>query len=446
MSLYPRYVRLEKGNTMLNKEYNGMRIGVLGAICLVVILACALGALPTSMIGAMAICMVLGLIFGVVGDRIPIWNDFLGGGAILAYFGAAALVKWGLLPTKTVDSVKNFIGGYDFLTIFISILIAGSIMSVNRKLLVRSILGYIPAILLGVAGAMIIGVLGGWLVGVDSGRTLSMYVLPIMGGGTGAGALPMSEMFAATTGNPKADFLSFAMPILAIGNVFSIMFAAILNKVGEKYPSLSGNGELVKASPEQQAVVEAEPPKIGLDEVGMAFLAVFGLYMLSAILSKSILPTIGGVSIHTYAYMVFITALCNIFQVFSPRTIAGLQRLQKFFASQFLFIIMFSCGVAYINLDEVIGALTLGNVFISLCTVIGAILGSATMGYIVKFYPIETAITAGLCMSNTGGTGDIAVLGACKRMNLMSFAQISSRIGGGMMLVIASIVFAIYLK
>lgn len=422
-----------------------MRVGVLGAICLAVILACVLGVLPTSMIGAMAICMVLGLIFGVVGDRIPIWNDFLGGGAILAYFGAAALVKWGLLPDKTVKSVKDFIGGYDFLTIFISILIAGSIMSVNRKLLVRSILGYIPAILLGVAGAMIVGILGGWLVGVDSGSTLSMYVLPIMGGGTGAGALPMSEMFAATTGKDKSEFLSFAMPILAIGNVFSIMFAAILNKVGEKFPSLSGNGELVKAGA-TSADADAEPPKIGLDEVGMAFLAVFGLYMVSTIISKKILPTIGGVSIHTYAYMVFITALCNIFQVFSPRTIAGLQRLQKFFASQFLFIIMFSCGVAYIDLDAVIAACTPANVFIALCTVIGAILGSGAMAFIVRFYPIETAITAGLCMANTGGTGDIAVLGACKRMNLMSFAQISSRIGGGIMLVIASIVFAIYLK
>ena len=40
---------------------------------------------------------------------------------------------------------------------------------------------------------------------------------------------------------------------------------------------------------------------------------------------------------------------------------------------------------------------------------------------------------------NTGGTGDIAVLGVCKRMNLMAFAQISSRIGGGIMLVVAII-------
>ncbi|WP_366542069.1 2-hydroxycarboxylate transporter family protein, partial [Salmonella enterica] len=50
--------------------------------------------------------------------------------------------------------------------------------------------------------------------------------------------------------------------------------------------------------------------------------------------------------------------------------------------------------------------------------------------------------TAGLCMANRGGSGDLEVLSACNRMNLISYAQISSRLGGGIVLVIASIVFS----
>jgi Na+/citrate or Na+/malate symporter len=45
----------------------------------------------------------------------------------------------------------------------------------------------------------------------------------------------------------------------------------------------------------------------------------------------------------------------------------------------------------------------------------------------IGFFPIESAITAGLCMANRGGSGDLEVLSACNRMNLISYAQISSR-------------------
>ena len=53
---------------------------------------------------------------------------------------------------------------------------------------------------------------------------------------------------------------------------------------------------------------------------------------------------------------------------------------------------------------------------------------------------------AGLSMANRGGSGDLAVLGACKRMPLMAYAQLSSRLGGGIVLIIASIVFGAFLK
>ena len=84
-------------------------------------------------------------------------------------------------------------------------------------------------------------------------------------------------------------------------------------------------------------------------------------------------------------------------------------------------------------------------ILIIMATVIGAMIGTFLMGKLFHFYPVESMLTAGLCMANGGGSGDVQCLGAAHRMELMSYAQISSRIGGAIMLVIASFVFGKFL-
>jgi Na+/citrate or Na+/malate symporter len=73
------------------------------------------------------------------------------------------------------------------------------------------------------------------------------------------------------------------------------------------------------------------------------------------------------------------------------------------------------------------------------------VLGAALLGKAVGFYPIESAISAGLCMANMGGTGDVAVLSASKRMQLMPFAQIASRLGGAIILLLAGLIIPLFI-
>ncbi|SYG08408.1 Na(+)Citrate OH(-) antiporter [Klebsiella pneumoniae] len=158
-------------------------------------------------------------------------------------------------------------------------------------------------------------------------------------------------------------------------------------------------------------------------------------FLLAYVVAKKILPSIGGVTIHYFAWMVLIVAALNASGLCSPEIKAGAKRLSDFFSKQLLWVLMVGVGVCYTDLQEIINAITFAII------VIGAVLGAAIGGWLMGFFPIESAITAGLCMANRGGSGDLEVLSACNRMNLISYAQISSRLGGGIVLVIASIVF-----
>ena len=121
---------------------------------------------------------------------------------------------------------------------------------------------------------------------------------------------------------------------------------------------------------------------------------------------------------------------------------AGIKKVTDMFTRHWPGVVFAGIGIALTDFSEFVSVINLDTLVISLAIVIGAVLGTALVGYILGFYPIDAAVTAGLCMANRGG-GDVVVLGAAERMELMSYAAISSRIGGAIVLVIASVIFGI---
>jgi Na+/citrate or Na+/malate symporter len=74
-------------------------------------------------------------------------------------------------------------------------------------------------------------------------------------------------------------------------------------------------------------------------------------------------------------------------------------------------------------------AFTIANLVTIVATVFTLMATGAFIGRLMRMYPIETAIV-NACHSGQGGTGDVAILTAANRMQLMPFAQIATRIGG----------------
>jgi Na+/citrate or Na+/malate symporter len=421
----------------------GMNVFLWMASCAVIIVSSILGILPDDMTGGFAICLGVGLISFIVGDKIPIINTYLGGGVIVTLFLGSSITYFKLLPQTTIDTIFNLIGPWGFLNLFIIVLIVGSIVTIDRKLLLKAVAKFIPTIIAAIIGSIVLAIPIGLLFGVSPSRLIAYYVLPIMCGGSGAGALPLAEMFSSMVGVDYKEYLSISMAMLSVGNLFAILIAAIFSKIVKGNSKLSGEGELIKNNKSSKDE-EKKYEKPTLADLANCLIIIFAIYMLAVMFNKIILPTVFGVSIHTFAYVVLITVALKVGNVIPDNITSALIYTQKYFIATFVVVIMFACGIAYTDLGVFITALTnIGNILICLAIVMGAMLGGGLFGSFIGFYPFEAGVASGLCMANAGGTGDVAVLSACNRMNLMAYAQISSRIGNAIILIFASVIFTV---
>ncbi|PSU34811.1 2-hydroxycarboxylate transporter family protein [Photobacterium lutimaris] len=418
-------------NTMSQSDKRMMNV-IFALSAAVILLATAQNHMPTGIIGAIGVMAVVGYILNVAGDKTPIVSQFFGGGAIVIIFGSSYIFHSGLLPQETTETITTFVKGGGFLSFFIASLVTGSILGMDTNVLKKAALKYIPVILGGVACAFLFAGIVGAALGHGFMESVMLIALPIMGGGMGAGAVPLVEIMSGNTGMSAEMLLSKMVPALAIGNAIAIVMAGLLDKVGKFFPSLTGNGQLMRGKVEEQQEETEEQP-ISINVLGIGALLAITMYFVGSMLSSLI-------SMHTYALMIIFVALVKV-AGFMPRELErAAHGWYKFVVDNLTPALLVGIGVAYTDLNQIMDSLSLVYFLMVFATVLGAIVGTAVIGRLMGFNPIEASITAGLCMANMGGTGDVAVLAASKRMALMPFAQISSRIGGAFMLILATMI------
>jgi Na+/citrate or Na+/malate symporter len=442
---------LEKGKKGFS--IYGMPWPIFAIFAIVVLAAVYLGKLPKGMIGAFPLMIVLGAVFGLIGDKTPLVRSFLGGGAIVIIFGSAFLTtKFGdflAMPAYAVDIMKNFEVGEGFLDFYIASLITGSIMGMNRKLLVKAAVRYLPALVGGVVVALGLVALVGALSGFGAQQSVLYVGIPIMGGGMGAGAVPLAKIFGeGIPGSSPETALNMMIPAVALGNAMAIVVGGLLNGLGKKIKGLTGgsgdNAQLMRVSNAQLAEEIKLSPEylkerdsINLIQMGCGLLIATTFFAFGAIINKYV-P-----AIHGYAWMILSVAVVKALGILPQKFEICCYQWFQFVMLNITGVLMVGIGVAYTNLYQIAEAFSPQYVLLVLVTVLGAAIGAGLIGRLVGFFTIDASITAGLCMANMGGTGDVAVLSASDRMELMPFAQISSRIGGAFMLILSSVILQI---
>ncbi|BBB90773.1 2-hydroxycarboxylate transporter family protein [Methylomusa anaerophila] len=392
--------------------------------------------LPADMIGGFAIIMIMGVLLGDIGQKIPVLKD-IGGPAILSILVPSIMVFYELINPAAMKSITALMKGSNFLYLYISCLVAGSILGMNRKVLIQGFVRMFIPLVVGTIAAITAGLLAGLLFGYSIHRTFFYIVIPIVGGGIGEGILPLSLAYAEILQQPQENFIPQLIPAAMLGNIVAIISAGFLKRLGEKRSELTGNGMLIKTGDDQEFLATQSGDKpIEFPLMGAGLLIACSFFIFGNLANQFI--AIPGAII-----MIFTAAIVKYSKIMPARMEQGAYHMYRFISSTLTWPLLVGLGVLYTPWKDVIAAITPAYIAICASTVLAMITSGFFIGKYLNMYPIESAIVTG-CHSGLGGTGDVAILSASNRMELMPFAQVSTRIGGACMIVTATLLMKLW--
>jgi CCS family citrate carrier protein len=415
------------------------RIGIVPLPVLVAILVLvgayiAKGEVPADLTTNILILGAGGFICAEIGKHIPGLKR-IGAAAIFATFVPSLLVYLNIIPKSLKESITTFTDQSNFLYLFIGSIIVGSILGMDRRMLIGGFLKILVPILSGSIAAAAVGCAVGTALGMGFKHTAFMVVVPVLGGGVGEGAIPLSIGYATLGGGKQGDLLAEILPAVMFGSLAAILLAGGLNLFGKRRPDLTGEGQL-QPGEHDVALTGKEAARImpDLQTVGAALLLAMTLYLAGALVQK-LTGFPGPVT------MLFLAVILKLGRLVSPSLEQGAFRNYQFFAALVTYPLLFAIGVAKTPWEKLMSAFTVPEIVTILATVVTLVTTGFFTGRLVNIHPIESAIVTA-CRASQGGTGDVAILSASNRMVLMPFAQVATRIGGALTVTLALALFA----
>lgn len=386
------------------------------------------GGMPKEVCMQIALLGVGGFICAEIGRRLPLFGK-IGGAAIAATFVPSLLVFYHWLPEDMIKDISYFTNTSKFLYLYITCIVVGSIFSIERHVLIQGFLKIFIPVGLGTVAAVLVGTTVGTLLGLGMKNTFFFIVVPVMAGGVGEGAIPLSIGYAEFFHQPQSELFVQILPSVMLGNLVAIAFSGCLNFLGKKYPHLTGEGRLQPGEhDEMDSTQEKIMGNMDVSHIAAAGITAISLYLVGLLLAQWLhFPAV--------ICMLFLAVLMKLIHAVPPKLQEGSFVVYKFFSIAVTYPLLFAIGITLTPWDK----LMVGFTVPILITISSTVLTIMSVGFYVGkklgMYPIETAII-NACHSGQGGTGDVAILTAANRMTLMPFAQIATRIGGAIMVLV----------
>lgn len=393
-------------------------------LLLAYVLLTATDQMPNDMIGAIGIMTLFSFILEEIGKHIPVLNS-LGGKVLVVTFLPSFLVYMSWLPKSTTKVVTSFMNNNNFLAVFIALLIVGSISAMNRKTLIQASMRIIVVLLICEVVGPLVGMGVGMLLGLSAYKSYFFIVAPIMAGGVGEGALPLSLGYAAIISMGQQDIFAQILPCVMLGSLVAVIEAGILRQIGIWRPNLTGNGRLVESdeNSDELGSLSSKSDTANITKMLVSGILAITLYMLGVYVNSIIhLPA--------PIVLLIVVMVAKMLGWIPDSVQEGGKSLYSLTVKGISPLLLFGVGVAMTPWKSLVTVFTnvpmLITIFITVTAIVTAAFFSAKF---LGMYPVDTAIAVSCC-SGQGGTGALAILAAGDRMNLMPFAQVAVRLGG----------------
>jgi malate:Na+ symporter len=375
---------------------------------------------------ATVVLIIVGITLAELGRRLTSKRT-LGLDTILLICVPSYLVYIHWIPTEALSQARKLFETTDAIEMFITIVILGSMLSIDRRALIAGLAKiFVPLCAASIAAAAV-GTLVGAVLGLKAVDALFRVVAPIMGGGLTAGALPLSIGYARYLGTAQGEALALIVPAVILGNLAAIVFAGLMGFTEQRrirnHPELMlVSRRLINATQETFGAPAGRRNPSKQVWVLAAAAIIFVIY-----LAGSLSSSFFGWS--APLVVLGIAAVLQLTHILPSPLHRGVLTLYRFCVAALTYPLLFAVGLLLTPWGTLLEGFSPGNIAIVIA-VVGTL---AISGYFTsRWCGLDAADGAILTVTRAamGGTGDVAILSAAHRYELMPFAQIGTRIGG----------------
>ncbi|RDJ27029.1 hypothetical protein DWF00_08445 [Bosea caraganae] len=409
----------------LRRSFARARIGIVPLplyLALVAALAVAV-ALPAG--GDMACGLLLPVVGGFalaeLGSRIPLLRS-AGLDTVLVLLVPSWLASTSALPEDGTVALRRLLDATDAVGFFVTVLIAGSVMSIDRASLPAEMARLMALAAFATAAALICGMAAALFLGRPTVETLALTLAPMMAGGLSAGAIPLSVAYAQALGAPQSELLARILPALIAANLLALVLAggiAFLERRGDRR---AGN-------PPQPPPPQAPAYACGPGRLAAAFAGLIMLHVVASHISR-----VSGWPGPLIALL--LVALLRLGDPAIGRPRQDVIALYRHCLRGLIYPVLFIAGMLFTPWDRLIEGFSSAGLLPVAAAVGGMALAGAAIARPLGLTAADGVVLA-LTRAAMGGTGTVAILNASHRLRLMPQAQIVTRLGGAITLAVA---------